>query len=95
VKIKHRNANLLEIVLALRSSRRFARCLYRWQQQSNQYANDRDYDEEFDQSEPGASTIVAAQIELMIHSRTSAFYDGVVRASLKLRPAPLSLFGDN
>ncbi len=40
VIVVHRQANLLQVVAALHSPRRFARRLHRWQQQGDQNADD-------------------------------------------------------
>jgi hypothetical protein len=44
-------ANLFNLVFALRSPGRFSRRLNRRQQQGHQYSNDRDHDQEFDECE--------------------------------------------
>ena len=49
VMVLHRDADLLEIVLALRAARRFAGRLNRRQQQGDQDADDRDHDQQFDE----------------------------------------------
>jgi hypothetical protein len=47
----HRQPNLLEIVCALRSPRRFPSRLDRWEQERNQNRDDRDYDKQLDEGE--------------------------------------------
>src|SRR6185312_9923138 len=51
-------ADLLEIVLTLRTSRRFAHFLHGRQQQADQDGDDRDNDQQFDQSESGVQVFV-------------------------------------
>ena len=48
---ERRQADLLEIVLALQDPRRLARRLHRRQQQGDQDANDRDHDQKLHQRE--------------------------------------------
>ena len=47
--VLHRNADLLQIVLTLRASRRFAGCLDRRQQEGDQDPDDRDHNQYFDE----------------------------------------------
>ena len=51
VVVVQRQANLFEIVLALRPPRRLTSLLHGRQQQRNQDSNNRDHDEQFDQGE--------------------------------------------
>ncbi len=50
--IVNRQADLLEIVLALRPAGRFAGLLDSGQQQGNQHGNNGDDDEQFDEGKP-------------------------------------------
>ena len=47
--VVQRQTHLFHIVLALSSASGFASLLYRWEQQSNQYGDDRNHHQEFDQ----------------------------------------------
>ena len=51
--LQKRQADLLEVVLALQLSGGLARRLHRRQQQRDQNADDGDHHQEFDQREPG------------------------------------------
>lgn len=61
------NTVLLEIVAALTSPRRFSRRLDGGQQQRDENANDRDYDEQFHKGKPDSSSAT----EPVRHSRHS------------------------
>jgi hypothetical protein len=52
VVVVQREADLFEVVLALRAPCGFPRLLHGRQQQRDQDRNDRDDDEQFDESEP-------------------------------------------
>jgi hypothetical protein len=43
---------LPKVVRALRTPRRFPDRLHRWQQEPNEYTNDRDHDQQFHQAKP-------------------------------------------
>jgi hypothetical protein len=49
-----RDADLLEVVAALRACRRLARLLHRRHQEADQDRDDRDHDEQFNQGEADA-----------------------------------------
>jgi hypothetical protein len=49
VVIVHGQSKLLEIVAALHTTGGFACRLYGWEQQSNKNANDRNYDQQFNE----------------------------------------------
>lgn len=49
--VQHGQAHLLEVVAALHTASSLASCLHRWQQKTNQNADDRNDNEKFDESE--------------------------------------------
>jgi hypothetical protein len=51
------NADLLQVVLALRSRRRFTHLLHSGKQQADQDGDDRDDDEQFDQRETDSTAV--------------------------------------
>ena len=55
-------ADLLEVVDALRASRRFASGLHRWQQKRDQDSDDGDDHQEFDQSEASSRSPIHADL---------------------------------
>jgi hypothetical protein len=55
-------ANLLEVVLALRPAGRFPSLLNRWQEQRNQDTDDRDDNQQFNQRKPTGSTLSSHEI---------------------------------
>jgi len=61
--IVQRQPDLLQVVRALHTPRRFTNLLDRWQQQSNQNCNDGDDYQEFDEGEPAAASITPTDRE--------------------------------
>ena len=58
VAVVHRQANLLEVVLALRAGRGLADFLDGGQQQADEDGDDRDDHQQFDEREPGSTAHV-------------------------------------
>jgi hypothetical protein len=52
VMIEHRQPKILEVIGAAGSPRRFPGGLNRWQQEGDQYADDRDDNQQLNESEP-------------------------------------------